>query len=185
MANFGSTIFFVFAFMGFGTFMPKYNSTFQPLLNSTNMLRTLGTLSTSSVQKLQAQRELLDWQGQCQRWVVANRQDYWTTQRTGSWIHVLWMDDREVQVFCKVSFIKILGLVDHLESRTLAAWNVVLGCSYFCTLMVFASVSQLLHWTNLSLHFPTAWMFHFPHVRDPEGVRRLWHQHGLQLGLPQ
>ena len=24
MANFGSTIFFVFAFMGFGTFMPKY-----------------------------------------------------------------------------------------------------------------------------------------------------------------
>ena len=28
MANFGSTIFFVFAFMGFGTFMPKYISTF-------------------------------------------------------------------------------------------------------------------------------------------------------------
>ena len=28
MANFGSTIFFVFAFMGFGTFMPKYNSSF-------------------------------------------------------------------------------------------------------------------------------------------------------------
>ena len=28
MANFGSTIFFVFAFMGFGTFMPKYILTF-------------------------------------------------------------------------------------------------------------------------------------------------------------
>ena len=55
--------------------------------------------------------------------------------------------------------------------RTLAAWNVILGCCYFCTLMVFASVSQLLKWVNVSSYFPTAWLFHFAHVWDPE---RIW-----------
>jgi len=90
MANFGSTIFFVFAFMGFGTFMPKYIE-YQFRQKASHSARASGLAGTMSK---------------------------------------------------AVGFMLSGWLIGRFKfsAKTLAAWNVVLGCCYFCTLMVFASL---------------------------------------------
>jgi len=90
MANFGSTIFFVFAFMGFGTFMPKYIE-YQFRTKASSSARASGLAGTMS--------------------------------KAVGFLFSGWLIGRF-----------------KFSAKTLAAWNVILGCCYFCTLMVFASL---------------------------------------------
>jgi len=90
ICNFFSTIFFVFAFMGFGTFMPKYIE-YQFRTKASSSARGAGMAGTFT----KAIGFMLSG------WIIG-----------------------------KFKF----------SAKTLSAWNVFLGCCYFCTLMVFASV---------------------------------------------
>merc|ERR1712223_337426 len=85
VTNFFSTIFFVFAFMGFGTFMPKYIE-YQFRQKASHSARASGLAGTMSK---------------------------------------------------AVGFMLSGWLIGRFKfsAKTLAAWNVVLGCCYFCTLM--------------------------------------------------
>ena len=83
------------------------------------------------------------------------------------------MADREVQVFRKVGFIKIFGLICNLEQDSCCLErNTGLLLLLHPDGLCFGECSDLLDWVNVS-HFTTAWLLHLPHVWDPEGVRGL------------
>lgn len=90
MFNFGSSLFFVFAFMGFGTFMPKYMEYQYRMKGSTSSVTTggIGTAS-KAIGMLVSGFAISKWK---------------------------------------------------FSARILSGWNVVLGCLYFVSLIVFSNL---------------------------------------------